>query len=273
MTTFFTNVGGEQGVNTLDTNPCELVDFQRVVLDDGATHNGTTGDREVLLVLLGGRCSVQAGDQTYAQIGKRPNPFGGKPYAVYLPMNTNFTIMAHGNLDAGLCSAPSDLVTQPYLIEPSQVAEVPAGAANFSRTLFNILTTSSQPELPARRLLVGETFVPSGNWSTYPCHKHEVNDLPREAYHEEMYYFRVNPPEGFGMVRHYSAEHDFDNGYIIKDSTIFMAPYGYHTTCSAPGYTNYFLWVLAGDQRTQAVMLDPDLAWVQNTIPMLKAAR
>src|SRR3712207_7988618 len=52
---------------------------------------------------------------------------------------------------------------------------------------------------------------------------------------------------------HYSPERGFDTTYTVKDSTILMAPYGYHTTCSAPGYTNYFLWMLAGEHRTQAV--------------------
>jgi 5-deoxy-glucuronate isomerase len=50
-----------------------------------------------------------------------------------------------------------------------------------------------------------------------------------------------------------------------------MAPHGYHTTCSAPGYTNYFLWMLAGEHRTQAVAFDPDLAWVQKAVPLLSA--
>jgi 5-deoxy-glucuronate isomerase len=269
MSEFFTNVRGERGLNSLDRNPCSLLDFDRLLLPDGVSFEGTTGGREVLLVLFGGKCSVQAGNTTFERIGKRANPFAGKATAVYLPAGTSYTITAHGALDAGLCSAPSELKTEPYLISPEQVVEVKAGAANFSRTLNNILTTSSQPELPAAKLLVGETYVPSGNWSTYPPHKHEAENLPHEAFHEEMYYFRVNTPEGFGLCRHYSYERGYDQTYTIKDSTIFMAPHGYHTTCSAPGYTNYFLWFLAGNGRTQAVALDPDIAWLQKAVPLL----
>ncbi|MCG8351701.1 MAG: 5-deoxy-glucuronate isomerase [Chloroflexales bacterium] len=268
--TYFTKVGGAPWANNLDTNPCKLLDFTRVVLADGASFDGTTGDREVLMVIFGGRCSVEVGGNTFKNVGKRPNPFMGKAHAVYLPAGSSYVITAHGNFDAGLCSAPSDLKTNPYVIEPTQVVPVPTGAANFTRTLFNILTTSSQPELPAAKLLVGETIVPSGNWSTYPPHKHEVENLPHEVFHEEMYYFRVNSPEGFGICRHYSYEQNYDYNYTIKDSTIFMAPHGYHSTVSAPGYTNYFLWFLAGNHRTQAVAFDPDIAWVQKTVPMMK---
>jgi 5-deoxy-glucuronate isomerase len=49
-----------------------------------------------------------------------------------------------------------------------------------------------------------------------------------------------------------------------------MIPHGYHTTCSAPGYTNYFLWMLAGEHLTQAVAFNPAHAWVQKTIGPFK---
>jgi 5-deoxy-glucuronate isomerase len=269
--TYFATILNATGINSTPDNPCRLVDFARLVLDDGATHTGMTGQREMLLVLFGGRCTVEVGGYAFRHIGKRAHPFAGMPHAVYLPANMSYTITAHGTLDAGLCSAPSDLKTDPYLIAPSEVTSHQFGAANFSRELRNILTSSDQPDHPAQRLIVGETLVPSGNWSTYPPHRHEHDDLPREAFHEELYYFRVNPPEGFGIARHYSPERGYDVNYTVRDSTILMAPHGYHTTCSAPGYTNYFLWMLAGEHRMQAVMLDPDLAWVQKAVPLLQS--
>jgi 5-deoxy-glucuronate isomerase len=267
---YFTHVGGAAGINLLDVNPCNLLDFARLVLPAGESFAAETMDREVVMVIFGGRCTVEAAGRTFTNIGARPNPFAGKATAVYLPAGCTYTITAVSALDAGLCSAPSDLRTDPYVIESGRVVTIPAGAANFSRELNNILTPSSQPDLPAKRLIVGETYVPSGNWSTYPPHKHEVDDLPREVQHEEMYYFRVNPPEGFGICRHYSPARGYDNNYTIRDSTIFMAPHGYHTTCSAPGYMNYFLWFLAGNIRTQAVAFDPDLAWVQKAVPLIR---
>lgn len=269
MPPYFVTIGHTEGLNRPAENPCALLDFARLMLPAGASHSGATGDREVALVLLGGRCTVQVGDYQFSQVGKRPNPFAGKPHTVYLPAGQSYTITAETALDAALCSAPADLVTDPYVIEPGEVVANVVGAANFARELRTILTASDQPTRAAQRLIVGETFVPSGNWSTYPPHKHEVDDLPREARHEEMYYFRVAPGEGFGICRHYSPERGYDFNYTVKDSTLFMAPHGYHTTCSAPGYTNYFLWFLAGDHRTQAVAFDPDLAWVQKTVPML----
>jgi 5-deoxy-glucuronate isomerase len=62
-----------------------------------------------------------------------------------------------------------------------------------------------------------------------------------------------------------------DTGYIVRDNTILMAPKGYHTVVSAPGYTTWYLWFLAGNHRIQATADDPNLGWVSKTVPMLKA--
>ena len=106
-----------------------------------------------------------------------------------MPCGANYSIEGNGWLEVGLISAPSDLKVPPYVINPDQVATVSAGAANFSRKLHQILTISAQPDLPADRLIVGETITSPGNWSTYPPHRHEHDDLPNEAYHEELYFF------------------------------------------------------------------------------------
>jgi len=265
--TYFTSLTTDNGVNTLDTNPCNLLGFELVVLADGETTDGNTGDREVLAVLLGGNATVTAGNQTFEQIGGRPNVFGGKPHSVYLPTGTNYTLTGIGPVQIALVSAPSDLQTDPYLITPQQVVTGRWGAANFSRNFHQILTADGQPDLPARRLIVGETFTPSGNWSTYPAHKHEV-DEGGEAFHEEMYFFKVSPASGFGVARHYGD--GYEDNHTVRDNTILMMPHGYHTYVGAPGFQSYYLWVLAGEHRVQGVSADPDTGWVNKTVPMLR---
>jgi 5-deoxy-glucuronate isomerase len=56
----------------------------------------------------------------------------------------------------------------------------------------------------------------------------------------------------------------------VRDNSIHMMPCGYHTVVSAPGYTTYYLWFLAGNQRMQGAVDDPHLGWVSKTVPMLK---
>jgi 5-deoxy-glucuronate isomerase len=257
------------GLNTPPINPCKLLEFGFLKLEAGETYNSDSGEREILAVILGGVANFEVGKKRFKKVGGRPNVFNGKPHSVYIPAESKFTIVAESDVEIALPSAPSDLDIEPYVIEPSKVANGVWGAANFTRYFHQILTTAAQPELPARRLIVGETFTPSGNWSTYPPHKHQVDDLPREAYHEEMYYFKVNPNEGFGICHYYNEDGE-DENFTIRDNSIHMMSKGYHTVVSAPGYTTYYLWFLAGNQRTQATVDDPQLGWVMKTIPMLK---
>jgi 5-deoxy-glucuronate isomerase len=266
---YFASVGCEPGLNLLPYNPCTLLDYGTLALPAGGDYTGQTGDREVLAVILGGKATFLANGLTFEKVGGRPNVFSGKPYSVYLPAGIEYTIAADGPVEIALTSAPSDLEVAPYIITPDRVANGVWGAANFSRYFHQVLTSVAQPDLPARRLIVGETFTPSGNWSTYPPHKHEVDDLPREAYHEEMYFFRVAPADGFGICRYYNDE-GIEENFTVRDSTILMAPTGYHTVVSAPGYMTYYLWFLAGEHRNQATQDDPDLGWVSRTVPMLK---
>ncbi len=258
-----------QGANTLPHNPCNLLDFTLLKLNAGETHRAESGGREILAVLLGGKASFVVGGQRFEKVGGRPNVFNGKPHSVYIPAGAKYSLQAESPLELALCSAPSDLKTEPYVIAPAQVANGTWGAANFKRYYHQILTLASQPELPARRLIAGETFTPSGNWSTYPPHKHQVDDLPREAYHEEMYYFKVSPADGFGICHYYNEEGEEEN-FTVRDNSIHMMPRGYHTVVSAPGYTTFYLWFLAGNQRVQGAVDDPSVGWVNKTVAMLK---
>ena len=269
---YHTLLKADPGLNTPPVNPCKLLDFGFLKLAAGEDYRAGTPGREILAVVLGGKASFEVSGKKFEKVGGRPNVFNGKPHSVYIPAGAEFRIHAEGPVEIALPGAPSDLAADPYLIAPSQVANGTWGAANFKRYYHQILTTAAQPDLPARRLLVGETFTPSGNWSTYPPHKHQVDDLPREAYHEEMYYFRVSPADGFGICHYYNEEGEEEN-FTVRDNSIHMMPRGYHTVVSAPGYTTYYLWFLAGNQRVQGAVDDPQLGWVGRTVAMLKELR
>ncbi|WP_426504916.1 5-deoxy-glucuronate isomerase [Dactylosporangium sp. McL0621] len=262
-------IPAERGRNALPFNPCSLLDFSLLRLDAGQSTTFASGDREILAVILGGTATFTVGAARFAEVGGRPNVFGGKPHSVYIPAGAEVTVEADSAVEIALPSAPSDLATDPYVIEPAKVASGRWGAANFGRTYHQILTEISQPGLPARRLIVGETYTPSGNWSTYPPHRHKHDNLPAEAAHEEMYYFRVNPSDGFGICRMYTDE-GYEENFTARDHGMQMMPEGYHTVVSAPGYTTYYLWVLAGTQRTQGALEDVNLSWVGRTVPMLR---
>ncbi|MFI7543569.1 5-deoxy-glucuronate isomerase [Actinoplanes sp. NPDC049599] len=262
-------IPASNGLNTLPVNPCRLLDLTLLRLDTGQTWTGESGDREILAVVLGGTASFTVGGEKFPAVGGRADVFSGKPHSVYIPAGSTVTVEAAGPVEIAMPSAPSDLAVDPYVITPDRVAAGRWGAANFGRDYHQILTEIAQPDLPARRLIVGETFTPSGNWSTYPPHRHKVDNLPAEAAHEELYYFRINPGGGFGISRVYTDE-GYEENATVRDHGVQLMPEGYHTVVSAPGYTTYYLWALAGTQRTQGAHEDVNLAWVGRSVPVLR---
>ncbi|HEX7160736.1 MAG TPA: 5-deoxy-glucuronate isomerase, partial [Trebonia sp.] len=216
------------GRNTLPENPCQLLDFTLLRLEAGGTWSGESGDREILAVILGGKATFTVNGQVFSGVGEREDVFSGKPHSVYIPAGATVSVQALTPLEVAMPSAPSDLAVDPYVIGPDKIESGRWGAYNFSRTYHRILTEIAQPELPARRLIVGETYTPSGNWSTYPPHRHTVDNLPAEAQHEEGYYYRVNPAGGFGVSIVYTDEGD-QEAVLVKDHWMQLMPAGYHT--------------------------------------------
>jgi 5-deoxy-glucuronate isomerase len=263
------DIPAEQGWNSLPPHGCQVIDLNLLRLAPGRSWSGSTGDREYLAVILGGKATFVVGGTRFEHVGGRANVFAGKPHSVYLPAGSDVTIIAESALDVALPSAPSDLDVEPYVIEPGQVATGRWGAANFSRDYHQILTQVAQSELPAARLIVGETYTPSGNWSTFPPHRHMNDNLPFEAQHEEGYYFRTSPSDGFGIARVHTDE-GYSENYSVHDHAVQMMWEGYHTVVSAPGTQTYYLWFLGGRGRTQGAVDDPHVGWVSKAVPMLR---
>jgi len=231
-------------------------------LADGETWRGTTGPDEVALVPLGGVCRVEAVGQQW-RLGGRTSVFNGQSWALYLPFGTSYVVTADGPLELAVGGARAAERHEPVLIRPDDVAVEIRGAGNAARQINHIVP----PSFPAHRLLVVEVFTPSGNWSSYPPHKHDRSDPPREATLEEIYYYRIDPAEGFAFQRLYTGDGRIDEAYVVRDGDLLLVPEGYHTFAVAHGYSGYYLNVLAGPEkiRTMQPADDPDHGWVRGT--------
>ncbi len=212
-----------------------------------------TGDVEVALVPLAGRCTVDADGVRY-ELGGRESVFAGMPWALYLPRDTDYRVEVEG--EVAICGARCERRREAVLIRPEDVEIEVRGAGNATRQINHIV----KPEFPAERLLVVEVFTPSGNWSSYPPHKHDEDHPPGEVVLEETYYFKT---DGFAVQRLYSPRHGLDVTETVRGGDLMLVPYGYHTTAAAHGYDLYYLNALAGDRRSMAAADDPELAWIR----------
>lgn len=221
--------------------------------------NAVSPGRESLLVILGGRCSIAVkGMDAWDNLGGRADVFDGVPTAVYVPAGIPYRISALGPAEIAVFRAPAPSGGEAYVIRPSDVAVAVRGEGAWHRTVYTILDESKS----AQRLVAGETFNDPGAWSSYPPHKHDRHDPPREAVFQEVYHFRVKPKDGFGFQRVYSPERHVESTFLVEDGDTVLIPFGYHPVVAAPGYRLYYLWALAGEGRRLMATEDPAHAWV-----------
>ena len=152
-----------------------------------------TGEREAVIVLLGGIATVTSNRGEWQRVGRRPDVFSGMPWALYLPRRSQVELVSQSErLEFACALAPSDRDHQARLVTPAEVAIELRGGGSNSRQINGIVP----PGFDCHRLVAVEVYTPSGNWSSYPPHKHDVDNPPIEADLDEIYYFRFAAPDG-----------------------------------------------------------------------------
>jgi len=208
---------------------------------------------EAVLILQEGKGVLEASDNSWEV--SRVGVFDEPATALYLPPGASLTVTAHTPLEAIIISAPAEPRGEAVLVGADQVRINQRGQQNYSREVHDIFVNDPF----AQRLLVGETFNPAGNWSSYPPHKHDGKD--GEPRLEEVYHYRIDPPNGFGHQSLYTADGESVT-HMVRDGDAVVIPYGYHPVCAPPGYRLYYLWTLVGEKRALAVHEDPNHTWI-----------
>ena len=229
---------------------------------------GGPGVETCVVVIAGGSVVIECESQRLDLLG-RATVFTGKPWAAYLPDGCRGRLMGRAigggrAVVVAIAEAPASgrqgAATTPVLIQPDDVEVEIRGAGNATRRIHHIIA----PSFPADRLEVVEVYTPAGNWSSWPPHKHDVDNMPHEAVLEEIYYYQQRRPEGWGIQRLYRREGDRRDGvWAVRHGELVLVTDGYHPFVAAHGYDAYYLNALAGDRRTMACTDDPDLAWTR----------
>ena len=246
---------------SMEQSGFDYLTFHAKRLAKDASFSAETGANELGLVVLGGRCSIESSAGTWPNCGDRAHVFNGLPYTLYLPIDTGFTVRALTDCDVALCLCRAEVKHQARLITPNEVEVEVRGGGNATRQINHILT----PEFPAHRLLIVEVYTPSGNWSSYPPHKHDVHNPPDEVDLEEIYYYKVSHPDGYAIQKVYTPDRRIDSTLTVRDGELVLIPEGYHPVVAAHGYDVYYLNALAGSARSMAASDDPAYAWVRKT--------
>jgi 5-deoxy-glucuronate isomerase len=240
----------------------DLLGLALADVDAGRTFE-TSGELETAVVMLSGIVDAEADGEHLGQAGGRSSVFEGPGYAVYAPPGTALRLTAKSAAQLAVATAPAgrEAPSRARIIGPEDQRIADVGTGNWSRRIRTILG----PEHAASRLIVGETINPPGNWSSYPPHKHDREAPPHEVRLQEVYFYKVDPPGGFGIQMLYDDR--VEEARVVHDEDVVRIPSGYHPVVAAAGYSLYYLWIMAGDGRRMIPYFDPAHAWVQESRP------
>jgi 5-deoxy-glucuronate isomerase len=245
----------------------ELVSFTVRRFVRGDTWRATTGRQELCLVLLAGVCRVEwktsDGASGRGRLGPRSTVFDAYPHALYVPRRSTISVTAEASAEIADCRAPSTADHPAKIVRPDECGFEIRGGGNATRQIIDILP----PAFAADRLMICEVLTPSGNWSSYPPHKHDADRPPVEADLEEIYYFRFRQPDGYGYQRVYTADGSRDDVMLVRHGDVVTVREGYHPFVTAYGHDAYYLNVLAGSRRSMAAFDDPRYAEFRRTWP------
>jgi 5-deoxy-glucuronate isomerase len=249
----------------------KYLNFQASMMQQGETLSSDTGKNECLFVLLGGNFSIYTTNGRWETQNGRKDVFSGLPHAVYLPPNTKYTLKAESDIldiASGWCPCDEDYGIQ--YITPEDVHNHGIelrGGDNASRQINSILPPGSK----CQRLVCVEVYTPSGNWSSFPAHKHDERKLdPKtgeviEASLEEVYFYKMEKPQGFAVQKIYTDDRSLDEIVEANHNDLVKIPRGYHPVIAGHGYHVYYLNFLAGSDQSLANTDDSAHKWIYGT--------
>ena len=174
----------------------EYTGIKVIDLKAAATFSESTNDYEACVVALTGQIDVSDGSDKYEGLGTRDSVFEKVPTdSIYISKAHEIVIT---DREMHVLSFVIHLVNrnvQHNLFKAENAVE-DRGKYSNKRHVHNILPDS---HTASEKLLVVEVYTDQGNWSSYPPHKHDVDNLPHESFLEEIYYHEMDPPQGLSF--------------------------------------------------------------------------
>ena len=153
----------------------KYISFSAHRLAPGETLTFSDPANELCVVVLTGIVSAQAEDFTWKEIGGRMSVFeDASPYAVYLPPRAKLSVTAKTEAELAVAGGPAEGKLPVRLIEPAAIKRSVRGKGSNTRYVCDILPQDE----PAESVLVVEVRTPGGNSSSYPPHKHDIDNVP-----------------------------------------------------------------------------------------------
>lgn len=245
----------------------EYLNFEARNMVKGEVWEHDTEDTEMVIVLLGGNFKVEGNKGSWETINGRKDVFSGVAHTLYLSRNSKFTLEAiSDNLDIayGWCKTVEDFPAK--FVTPEETPVVIFGGDNATRQ-FNDLVP---PGFGCSKMVCREVYTPSGNWSSFPAHKHDERILDvkgnvLEPIQEETYFYKFQKPGAYAIQQVYTKDRSLDEIVRARHNDVVLIPRGFHPVVAEHGFHCYYLNFLAGTDQCLANTTDPDHEWIYNS--------
>ena len=245
------------------TDELEHLTFGMINLTAGQTLSFVPeSGQEAALTLLTGSADIADGDdQRWEGLGGRTNVFEGSADTLFVPPRRRLELHALTACEIAVAQAASDIKGRVSLFPAADALLEQRGHPGWRREVRTYVRSSAN----VGRLILGEVASAPGEWSSFPPHKHDIDNMPAEADLEELYFFKLDPDTGFAFQGLYDLT-DPDSAhraYVVRHHDLVTIPRGYHPVAVAPGHRIYYYWVLAGKGHTLKVHVEDSLRWLE----------
>jgi 5-deoxy-glucuronate isomerase len=228
-------------------------------------HN--TGPHEMVIVLLAGNYKITSNRGEWETKNGRKDVFSGIAHTLYLPPNSEFSLTSTSqvlDIAYGWCKSEEEFPAK--FVTPEETQVVIFGGDNATRQ-FNDLVP---PGFGCSKIVCREVYTPSGNWSSFPAHKHDERILDNhgnvlEPIQEETYFYKFQKPEAYAIQQVYTKDKSLDEIVRAKHNDVVLIPKGFHPVVAEHGFHCYYLNFLAGTDQCLANTTDPDHEWIYDS--------
>ncbi|KAA8815798.1 5-deoxy-glucuronate isomerase [Bifidobacterium callitrichos] len=261
-------------LGTVDSEPVEGWAYTGLKVADAAAGQVLhldAADEERLVIPLSGAFDVTSANGEYHLRGRR-DVFSGPTDVVYVGVGSPVDITSAEGGRVAVATAPATTKYPDQLVKAEDNEIVLRGNGPTSRQARNF---GMMNNIQAERFLVCEVITPSGSWSSYPVHKHDVENEHETAL-EEIYYFDMKAIDGATAAAEpmaYQGASSADDRPLdimteVRPGDTVLIPYGWHgPSIAVPGYDLYYLNVMGGaGERDWRVTIREDQVWVNEAL-------
>ena len=206
-----------------------MMDMRSYLMKAGDVRSISSGEDELAILLLKGRLELKFAGQTHTV--QRGSFIEENAVCLHVCHHTDVSVLALDDSEILLIATdnPRDFAPTLYRQEDNHVNAACDGMWE-NTAVRDVRTVFDYGNAPYSNLVLGETVMRPGRWAGYVPHYHEQ---------PEVYYFRMENPDGFG------ASFVGEEVYKIKDGSFCaVGPNLVHPQVAAPGYPILFVWVI-----------------------------